>query len=70
MKTGDLVKYWFARKYPVFGLVIRKWEYPCDHSALPQGTYIYSVEIMENNGQVSAFDIHVGDQWEVISEGG
>ena len=68
MNPGDLVMYWLARKYPVFGLVLRKYE--CDHSALPQGTYMFSVEIMENNGQVSSFDIHVGDQWEVINAKG
>ena len=68
MNPGDFVRYYFARKYPVIGIVLRKWEYEGSNDVSTHGTYVYSVEIMENNGVVGVFDIHVGDEWEILSE--
>ena len=65
MKPGDLVRYWFARKYPVFGVVTEKYSYEADHPVQP-GTYLYSVVILVDGGSKEIFDIHEGDKWEVI----
>lgn len=72
MRVGDLVRYWFARKYSVFGVVIEKFDYELNQfqPSPRQGTYLYSVEILGEDGRVEGFDIHEGDVWEVLSEGG
>lgn len=70
MNLGDLVTYWFAGKYPCMGIVVKKWDWNTGEARAPLGTYMYSIEILENNGRVSMFDIHEGDSWEVHSETG
>jgi len=71
VKPGDLVRYWFARKYSVFGVVIEKFDYkPIPGHPVQHGTYLYSVEILGEDGRIEGFDIHQGDVWEVISEAG
>lgn len=60
-----MVRYWFARKYPVTGLVVNKIDL-CDGDQ--QGTYLYTVDIMENDGRISAFDVHNGDRFNVLCE--
>ena len=66
MRVGDLVKYWFARECLVFGVVIEKCDYEINN-VVEQGTYLYSVGILESDGVVEKFDIHERDEWEVIS---
>ena len=68
MKPGDLVRYLFARKFPVFGVVIEKFDYEMNQFPPRHGTYLYTVEILGEDGKVEVFDIHKGDEWEVISE--
>lgn len=65
MKAGDLIKYWFARAYPVTGILLKKYELD---GVLAQSRYLYTIEVMENSGCVSSFDVYVGDRVEVISE--
>lgn len=65
MKPGDLVKYWFARKYPVTGVLLKKYELG---NVIAQSRYLYTIEILEGSGCVSSFDVYVGDHVEVISE--
>ena len=66
MKPGDLVRYWFARKCPVFGVVIEKYDYETNN-IISQGTYLYTVDILEPDGTMEKFDIHEGDEWEIIA---
>lgn len=68
MNPGDFVRYWFSQKYPIIGIVLRKWDYDLMNVPVKHGTYLYTVDIMENSGEISAFDIHEGDEFEVISE--
>ena len=66
MKTGDLIRYWFARKYPIFGVVIEKYDYEIKY--IQKGTYLYTVDILKPDGTMEKFDIHEGDKWELIGE--
>lgn len=68
MKTGDLIRYWFARKYPIFGVVIEKYDYEIKY--ITQETYLYTVDILKPDGTIEKFDIHKGDKWELIGETG
>jgi len=69
MKTGDLIRYWFARKYPIFGVVIEKYDYEINN-IIQEGTYLYTVDILQTDGTIEKFDIHKGDKWELIGETG
>lgn len=67
MRVGDLIRYWFARKYPVVGVVTEKHDYNLT-TPIQKGTYLYSVKILKNDCTIETFDIHEGDNWEVLSE--
>jgi len=67
MKRGDLIRYWFAPKYPIFGVVIEKYDYQIN-SIIQEGTYLYTVDILKPDGTMEKFDIHEGDKWELIGE--
>ena len=55
----------------MFGVVIEKFDYePIPGHPVQHGTYLYSVEILGEDGRIEGFDIHEGDEWEVLSEGG
>ena len=68
MKPGDLIRYMFARKYPIFGVVIEKHDHELNQfqPSPRQGTYLYTVKILEENGRIEVLDIHQGDLWEVL----
>lgn len=67
MRPGDFITYFFAGKYPYTGVVIKVWK--SDHSSY-LSTYEYTIEILENTGRLSVFDIHTGDVWNVWNETG
>lgn len=60
-----MVLYWFAGKYPYVGLVVRR--VVLNHEPL-YSTYLYTAEIMENDGRLSTFDVHDGDRFEILCE--
>lgn len=67
MKVGNLVTYFFSGRYPYTGIVMKKWKVPTRTLAFPI-MYEYTVEILENTGNLSTFDVYEGDKWEVLSE--
>lgn len=68
MNLGDVVKYLFSRKYPIIGMIVKKWDWSFAEQVISSGTYLYSVEILEFTGDISVFDIHEGDEFEVLNE--
>ncbi len=68
MNVGEFVTYFFARKYPHTGIVVRKRDYTEADRVLSAGSYLYTVDILEDSGCISTFDIHMGDMWKVILE--
>lgn len=71
MKPGDLVRYWFARKYPVFGTVLnlkRLEGHRFSEGSIEHPSYLYTIDILNVEGMIECFDVYEGDTWEVINE--
>lgn len=65
MNVGDFVTYYFHPGWPISGVVVEKYGYEVPNGVL-QGTYLYSVKILEHDGTVEKFDVHEGDEFEVV----
>jgi len=68
MNVGDLIIYWFAGKYPYTGIVMKVRD-AYTYSEILEGTYKFTVDLILLDGSVSTFDVHTGDEWELISCG-